>query len=102
LEEFLDILNAFPNGEKFIFDLEKGLRVKAEIETMYETDNGLEMEEEDYEEYFACALKILSIELNEINSAIKEGILIEVSKFYKPSKITLISGKLVWLDKESL
>ncbi|WP_026684329.1 hypothetical protein [Heyndrickxia coagulans] len=101
MDEFISVLNRYPNGTEVIVEWENHLKVKAELDTIYETDNGLELEEEGYEEYFACALKILSIEENLSNKVIREGELLELSKLNKPSNIYLVNGELIWKSNES-
>jgi hypothetical protein len=96
MDEFISVLNRYPNGTEVLIEWENNLKVKAEIDTIYETDNGLELEEDGYEEYFACTLKILSIEKNLSNKAIKEGQLLELSRLNKPDNIFLANGELIW------
>ncbi|MEK3734987.1 hypothetical protein MKX64_21470 [Paenibacillus sp. FSL M8-0334] len=96
MDGFISVLNRYPNGTEVLVDWENNLIIKAELDTIYETDNGLELEEEGYEEYFACTLKILSIEKNLSNKVIREGELLELSKLNKPSNIFLVNGELIW------
>jgi hypothetical protein len=98
MDEFIKVLNHYPNGTKLIIEWKDGLRIKGLLDTIYETDNGLELEDEDYDEYFACALKILSIENNLSGKVLSENTLLEVSKQNKPSKIFLENGVLIWQD----
>ncbi|MBA2874576.1 hypothetical protein [Thermaerobacillus caldiproteolyticus] len=98
MDEFIKVLNHYPNGTKLIIEWKDGLRIKGLLDTIYETDNGLELEDEDYDEYFACALKILSIENNPSGRVLSENTLLEVSKQNKPSKIFLENGVLIWQD----
>ncbi|RKJ08256.1 hypothetical protein D7X33_50125, partial [Butyricicoccus sp. 1XD8-22] len=78
-DDFISALNRYPNGTRVVVAWGNNLKVKAELDTIYETDNGLEMEEEGYEEYFACTLKILSIEKNVSKKIVREGELLELS-----------------------
>lgn len=96
MDGFISVLNRYPNGTEVLVDWENNLIIKAELDTIYETDNGLELEEEGYEEYFACTLKILSIKKNLSNKVIREGELLELSKLNKPSNIFLVNGELIW------
>jgi hypothetical protein len=98
MDEFIKVLNHYPNGTKLIIEWKDGLRIKGLLDTIYETDNGLELEDEGYDEYFACALKILSIENNPSGKVFSENTLLEVSKQNKPNKIFLENGVLIWQD----
>lgn len=62
VDEFIKALLRYPNGTKMILEWKNGLRIQGLIDTSYETDNGLELEDEGYEEYYALAVKILSVE----------------------------------------
>ncbi|MGX1981938.1 hypothetical protein [Thermolongibacillus altinsuensis] len=98
MDKFIKVLNHYPNGTKLIIEWKGGLRIKGLLDTIYETDNGLELEDEDYDEYFACTLKILSIENNPFGNVLSENNLLEVSKHDKPNKIFLENGVLIWHD----
>ncbi|QSB49557.1 hypothetical protein [Parageobacillus toebii] len=98
MDEFTKVLNHYPNGTKLIIEWKDGLRIKGLLDTIYETDDGLELEDEDYDEYFACALKILPIENNPSGKVLSENTLLEVSKQNKPSKIFLENGVSIWQD----
>lgn len=98
MDEFIEVLNDYPNGTRLIIEWKNGLRIKGLLDTIYETDNGLELEDENYEEYFACALEILSIENNSSRNALNENTLLEISKKNKPNKIFLENGVLIWQD----
>ncbi|WP_256833971.1 hypothetical protein [Parageobacillus thermoglucosidasius] len=79
MDEFIKVLNHYPNGTKLIIEWKDGLRIKGLLDTIYETGDGLKLEDEDYDEYFACALKILSIENNPSGKVLSENTLLEVS-----------------------
>jgi hypothetical protein len=98
MDEFIKVLNHYPNGTKLIIEWKDGLRIKGLLDTIYETDNGLELEDEDYDEYFACTLKIMSIENNPSGNVLRENTLLEVSNQNKPIKIFLENGVLIWQD----
>lgn len=68
---------------------------------IYESDNALDLEDEQYFEYYACAIevtKILSIPThNNYNiDEFKIGSLIELSELNEPLKIELSNGKIIW------
>ena len=47
----------------YILTYSDGDIIEAQVDTCYETDNGLDDDDPDYEEYHACAMKIV-IEIN--------------------------------------
>lgn len=49
------------NGELYILTYSNGDVVEAKVETCYETDNGLEEDDPNYEEYHACAMKMTNL-----------------------------------------
>jgi hypothetical protein len=83
---------------QLIIEWKDGLRIKGLLDTIYETDNGLELEDEDYDEYFACTLKIMPIDNNPSGNVLRENTLLEVSNQNKPIKIFLENGVLIWQD----
>lgn len=97
MDELLKAINKYPNGTKLIINLKSGVEVKGEIDTIYETNNGLDMDEEGYQEYYACAFKILDLKnyLKE-NLDIKVGELIEISMQEPPFTVMLENGTVVW------
>ncbi|QSX06735.1 hypothetical protein JYG23_04625 [Sedimentibacter sp. zth1] len=92
--------------EELTFEWKDGTIIKAVITTFYETDNGLEMEEEGYEEYNACTVKFTSvISLPEILIAsisfpsredIVEGANSEISYHNIPLKVISSSNNIVF------
>ena len=52
--------------------------IEAQVDTCYETDNGLDYDNPDYEEYYACAMKIVKIIVDKTQK-LKEGNLIEIN-----------------------
>lgn len=99
VDEFIKALLQYPNGTKLILEWKNGLRIQGLIDTSYETDNGLELENEGYEEYYALAVKILSVEKNPSGEALKENTLFELSRFNKPHKIFLENSVLIWQER---
>ncbi|WP_342542127.1 hypothetical protein MHH33_14410 [Paenisporosarcina sp. FSL H8-0542] len=96
MDDLISALNKYPNGTIVLVEWKNELKVKAELDTIYETDNGLELTEEGYEEYFACTLRIIYIEQNFSNKVIREGKLLELSRKNSPNKIFLENGELIW------
>lgn len=97
MDELLTAINKYPNGTKLIINWKNGMEIKGDIDTIYETNNGLEMDEEGYQEYYACAFNVLVIlNSSEEKSNIEVGGLIEVSMQDPPMRVTLEDGTLVW------
>ncbi|TYQ13393.1 UNVERIFIED_CONTAM: hypothetical protein Cloal_4468 [Acetivibrio alkalicellulosi] len=95
------------NHEKVLkFEWEDGLKFEAVIDTLSETDNGKELDDDEFEEYHACFItvkKIIQIP-TDYNNVISErfGASLEVNKGYEisyinaPNKIYDIDGILLW------
>jgi hypothetical protein len=73
--------------EELTFLLENGSEVSGEVNSFYETDNGLEMEEEGYLEFYACAVKM------------KDGTFKEFGGNNLPKAILLEDGEILWSKK---
>jgi hypothetical protein len=83
-----------------------GTKIKALLDTFYETDNGLELDEEGYEEYYACAITVKEIinlpeklyksliypEKEEIDI----GVGSEISYHNIPKRVCSINGEIIW------
>lgn len=75
-------------------EYEDGSILEVKQDTCYETDNGMEEDEEEYQEYYACAMKIISIIRNvELSQDFKEGMLIELNYLNYPKSITDVDGR---------
>ncbi|MBN1050715.1 MULTISPECIES: hypothetical protein [unclassified Clostridium] len=97
MDELLDKLSKYPNGTKLIIELSEGAKIIGEVDTICESDNGLDMEEEGYEEYYACIIKVLSILDNQKQiQNIKIGSLMEISMQNPPLGIWLEDTTAVW------
>ena len=96
MDEMMKIIGRYPNGT--FFKVSWGLReiiIEGVLDTIYETDNGLEGDE-GYQEYFACAFRINKIVQNLDSLDLKQGQLIEISKYNSPSSIELEDGTVIW------
>lgn len=62
MDEMIQKINAYPNGTflKIIWDYGK-IVVEGVIDTIYETDNGLEEEEDGYQEFYVCAFMVKKV-----------------------------------------
>lgn len=73
-------------NQTYILIYSNGDVVEAEVNTCYETDNGLEEDDPNYEEYHACAMRIVKVIVNK-NKNLKEGRLIEINYHNYPQQI---------------
>lgn len=90
MNDLIMALNEYPNGTEVIIEWQSGVSLIGEIDTIFETDNGLELEDESYEEYYSCLIRIISIENDSKNElAIGVGELLEVSEKNAPLKVKL-------------
>lgn len=97
MDELLEKISKYPNGTRLIIELSKGIKIEAEIDTIYETDNGLDMDEAGYEEYYACVIKVIALRYNQQQiQNIKIGSLMEISMKNPPISICLKDGTIVW------
>lgn len=74
----------FPNGDTVI----------ASIDVYYETDNGLDLDDEKYEEYYACAMRVEKI-IEDKSKSLAEGKLIEINYRNYPLKIIDSQGNII-------
>lgn len=97
MDELLKAINKYPNGTKLIINWKNGVEIEGEIDTIYETNNGLEMDEEGYQEYYACAFNVLAIKnSSQENLDIEVGELIEVSMQDPPLSVLSKDGTVIW------
>ena len=73
---FLSINNNI--NQKYILICSDGDVIERQVDTCYETDNGLEIDDPNYEEYYACAMKIVKIIVDK-TKILKEDNLIEIN-----------------------
>ncbi|MCI8892575.1 MAG: hypothetical protein HFH34_14845 [Eubacterium sp.] len=66
------------------------------IDTIYETNNGLDEEEEGYKEFYACAFRVNNIIVNKKRKAFEPDTLIEISIENQPTQIMLQDGTVIW------
>ena len=73
-------------NQRYVLTYSDGNVIEAQVDTCYETDNGLEMEDLNYEEYHACAMRIVKV-IEDKNGSLKEGSLIEINYHNYPQQI---------------
>lgn len=90
-------LSTCPNGTflRISWDFGK-VAIEGIIDTIYETDNGAEDDEDQYQEFYACAVLVKNVIRNLSNRPLAENTLIEVSIENLPSKIELVDGTIIW------
>lgn len=99
MDELLKAINKFPNGTKLIINWKSGVEIEGEIDTIYETNNGLDMDDEGYQEYYACTINVLAIkDPSQEHSNIEVGGLIEVSMQNPPLSVISENGTVIWKD----
>ncbi len=96
MDDLLCSINKYPNGTKLIVKLNNGVKIKGEIDTIYETDNGIEAGNNGYKEYYACVFKVESFLDNTREGDIKVGSLIEISMQEPPLGVWLEDNTKVW------
>ncbi len=82
------------SNQEYVMHLNNGDIVKAKVDTCFDTDNGLDIDEEGYEEYYACAIEILEI-LEDNTGTLKVGMLMEINYHNWPKKIIDEKGNIV-------
>ena len=108
MKKFISIMSMVTKRKNIIFHWNNDLVLRGDIDTFFETDNGLEMDEEGYLEYYAMIVRITKVirdskilkDVNLCNS--KEGILIELSELNQPTKVVLENGEVVWSTEQSM
>lgn len=73
--------------------------IEGEIDTVYETDNGLEEDDDDddkYREFYACTVTVKKVINNSIDKIVNTDDLVEVSIENSPTSIELGDGTLIW------
>lgn len=66
------------------------------IDTIYETNNGFDEEDDAYQEFYACAFRIENIITNKKGKVFEVDTLIELSIENQPTQIHLQDGTIIW------
>ena len=102
MDLMVEKLLKLPVGEKLVLELDDGATVLAgEIDTCYDSDNDLDVNDENYEVYYVCLFKI-----NEVISCLNEqdykaNQFIELSIYNHPDRITSENGDIIWEKTQS-
>ena len=79
------------------------------IDTFYESDNGLDIDEKEYEEFYACVLKVIKIKHIEQNFVkeiklkdkhLEENELFEINYHNAPDVIKNKNGLVIWKNPD--
>lgn len=90
-------ISQYPNGTYLKVEWDNGqLTLDGTIDTIYESDNGLDEEDTAYKEFYACAFRVKKIIRNQKNKDYAIDSLIEISVENQPTRITLPDGGIVW------
>lgn len=97
MDKMMQLLSAYPNGTFLRISWGSGkVVIEGILDTIYETDNGAEIDEEQYQELYACAVLVKNVIRNLSNRFLAANTLIEVSIQNQPSKIELVDGTIIW------
>ena len=97
MDEMMKVINKYANGTYLKVEWENGqLVLEGKIDTIYESDNGLEEEDDEYKEFYACAFRIENIVNNPNDKGCHIDGLIEISVENEPTLIALDDGNIIW------
>ncbi|WP_250228379.1 hypothetical protein [Anaeropeptidivorans aminofermentans] len=99
MDELIKAINKYPNGTKLIIKWQNNLEIEGEIDTIFETDNGLDMDDDDYQEFYSCVFGVSNI-LGSPSERLdfEVGSLIEISMQNPPLEIKLYDGGVIWRE----
>lgn len=97
MDEMLRKISKYPNGTfiKITWEYEN-IAIEGVIDTIYETDNGLDMDDKEYQEFYACTVMVKKVISNLKMEKLKINQLIELSKENQPTSIALEDGTIIW------
>lgn len=97
MDEMMKAINKYANGTYLKVEWENGqLVLEGRIDTIYETNNGFEEEDDGYKEFYACAFSVENIVSNPKEKECHIGGLIEISIENEPTLIALDNGSIIW------
>lgn len=90
-------ISRYSNGTYMKMEWDNGqLVLEGKIDTIYESNNGLEEEDERYKEFYACTFSVENIHNNQENRECHIGGLVEISMENEPTLIALDDGSIIW------
>ena len=90
MEKFFVEINQNGN-DIFVLSFLNGDVIEAKVDTCYETDNGLEENDVNFEEYHACAMKIIKVLVNK-SQTLENGKIVEINYHNYPQEIKNSKG----------
>ena len=80
----------------YILEFNDGSILKAQMDTCYESDNDLDEDDEQYQEYYACAMEIIKVIKDTTpEKKYKERMLIEINYLNYPKSITDLNSRKI-------
>jgi len=107
-ESLILFLNAYSNNDILKMIWNDKLIITCKVDTLYETDNGLALDDDKYEEYHGCGVQIIKIisgnTKKNFGYEIKEKQFIEINYHNMPDYIKDKDNHVLWenelTDKE--
>lgn len=97
MDEMMKVISRYSNGTYLRVEWDNGqLVLEGKIDTIYESDNGLEEEDDEYKEFYACAFSVENVLNNLKNKECHTGRLVEISMENEPTLIALDDGNIIW------
>ncbi len=97
MDEMIRAINRYPNGTCLKVEWENGkLVLEGKIDTIYESNNGLDEDANGYKEFYACAFRIEKILMDSLNKGYDINSLLEISIVNEPTLISLKDGSVIW------
>lgn len=97
MDEMMKAISKYANGTWLRLEWDNGkLILEGKIDTIYESNNGLEEDDEGYKEFYACAFSVEKVFNNSKDKECKKGGLIEISIENEPTLISLNDGSIIW------
>lgn len=97
MDEMMKAISKYANGTYMKVEWDNGqLVLEGKIDTIYESNNGLEEDDEGYKEFYACAFSVENILNNQENRECHIGVLVEISMENEPTLIALDDGSIIW------
>ena len=87
-------INEYPK-EIYTLEYSNGTIIKATVFTCYESNNGLDLDEEGYEEFNECAMRVIEIVTSGKGNVFQLGELIGINYLEYPLSIKTSSGEII-------